>query len=76
MVRVLAALALMPLLSQQPAIDLRSKNFRAASELVTTAVTVRDARAASSPPSIGRTSSSRKTASRSRSRSSRKSGCR
>ncbi len=32
---------LMPLLTQQP-IDLRSKNFRAGSELVTTAVTVRD----------------------------------
>jgi len=40
--RVLSILALFPLLGQ-PAIDLRSKSFRAASELVTTAVTVRDA---------------------------------
>jgi VWFA-related protein len=39
--QVLPALMLMPLLTQQP-IDLRSKNFRAGSELVTTAVTVRD----------------------------------
>ena len=38
---MLPALMLMPLLTQQP-IDLRSKNFRAGSELVTTAVTVRD----------------------------------
>ncbi len=35
-------LLLLPLLSQRP-IDLRNNNFRAASELVTTAVTVRDA---------------------------------
>ncbi len=39
--QVLPALMLMPLLTQQP-IDLRNKNFRAGSELVTTAVTVRD----------------------------------
>jgi VWFA-related protein len=39
---LLWACAAVPLLAQ-PAIDLRSKNFRAASELVTTAVTVRDA---------------------------------
>jgi VWFA-related protein len=41
--QVLAALALLPLVGQRP-IDLRGNdNFRAASELVTTAVTVRDA---------------------------------
>ena len=41
---ILVVLFGVPLVAQRPAIDLRdSKNFRAASELVTTAVTVRDA---------------------------------
>jgi Ca-activated chloride channel family protein len=39
---VIGALLLLPLLEQRP-VDLREKSFRASSELVTTAVTVRDA---------------------------------
>jgi len=39
---VVAALFLLPFLEQRP-VDLRDKSFRASSELVTTAVTVRDA---------------------------------
>ena len=42
MPRVLPVLLILPFVTQQP-IDLRNKNFRAASELIATAVTVRDA---------------------------------
>ncbi len=70
-------LCVVPVFAQKP-VDLRGKdNFKAASELVTTAVTVRDrGRTPGHHPRTERTSSSKKTASSSRSRNSPRSGCR